>query len=62
MAKSKSSFNWKTWVYPGIPSVLVTLLGVMYPDEAKALERVSEVEACGVLGTGREVDWLAGTA
>ena len=37
MAKSKYEFSWKTWLYPSIPSGLLTLLGVAYPDEAKAL-------------------------
>ena len=37
MAKSKYQFSWKTWVYPSIPSGILTLLGVVYPDEAKTL-------------------------
>ena len=36
MAKSKRQFIWKIWL-PGISSILLTLFGVVYPDEAKAL-------------------------
>ena len=36
MAKSKYQFNWKTWVFGGLPVVL-TGLGAMFPVQAKAL-------------------------
>ena len=36
MAESKYQLNWKTWVFGGLPVVL-TVLGAMFPEQAKAL-------------------------
>lgn len=37
MAESESPIHWKTWVYPSILSGVLTLAGLMFPDQAKTL-------------------------